>query len=156
MNENRPDWHPADEMSLDQLNAYVTEVEDKISALPPAERAAALAAGDARARAKGHKVGSLAEVLDLSPEDMTWIETRAALARALKSRRAASNLSQDELAARLKTVRNRVSRAESAQRNVSLDFLVRALVATGATKSDIAAALAPRQSDLALAEQENL
>ena len=65
------------------------------------------------------------------------IEIKAALARALRRRRAAVGLSQGRLADRLGSSQSRVSKIEAGDPEVSLDLFVRALFAAGATRGDV-------------------
>jgi ribosome-binding protein aMBF1 (putative translation factor) len=65
------------------------------------------------------------------------IEIKAALARALRRRRAAAWLSQRRLAERLGSSQSRVSKIEAGDSEVSLDLFVRALLAAGATRGDV-------------------
>ena len=51
-----------------------------------------------RLEAKGWKVGSVKEFLDLSDQEAAYIELRLKLARGLKARRHARGLSQTQLA----------------------------------------------------------
>jgi ribosome-binding protein aMBF1 (putative translation factor) len=65
------------------------------------------------------------------------IEIKAALARALRRRRAVTGLSQGRLADRLGSSQSRVSKIEAGDPEVSLDLFVRALLAAGATRGDV-------------------
>lgn len=65
------------------------------------------------------------------------IEIKAALARSLRRRRGAARLSQGRLAERLGSSQSRVSKIEAGDPEVSLDLLVRALLAAGATRGDV-------------------
>ena len=65
------------------------------------------------------------------------IEIKAALARALRRRRAAAGLSQGRLADRLGSSQSRVSKIEAGDPEVSLDLVVRAHLAAGASRGDV-------------------
>jgi predicted transcriptional regulator len=69
------------------------------------------------------------------------VEMKSALARGLRRRRAAGKLSQGRLAARLGSSQSRVSKIEAGDPAVSLDLFVRAFLATGATRGEIARAM---------------
>lgn len=71
------------------------------------------------------------------------IEIKALLARGLRRRRAAAKLSQRRLAKRLGSSQSRISKIEAGDPAVSLDLLVRALLAAGATRGDLARAIGP-------------
>ena len=67
---------------------------------------------------------------------------KAALAAALRRRRAQRGISQASLARLLGSSQSRVSRIEAGDPEVSLDLLVRALAAAGATRREIGRVLA--------------
>ena len=83
--------------------------------------------------AAGWKVGDAADFLQMSREERQLLETRVALALAIREHRKAANLSQKQLGARLKTSQPRVAKIERAAPDVSMDQLVRALAAAGGT-----------------------
>lgn len=85
---------------------------------------------------QGWRVRSAAELLELRIEEARLIEIKLALSRALRDRRA-KQMTQAELARRLESSQPRVAKAESGDRSVSMDLLVRAHLATGATPKDI-------------------
>ena len=64
-------------------------------------------------------------------------EMKSALARSLRKRRAGRKLSQKVLAARLGSSQSRVSKIEADDPEVSLDLLVRALIAIGSSRREI-------------------
>lgn len=69
------------------------------------------------------------------------LDIKAALARGLRRRRVAGKISQGRLAARLGSSQSRISKIEAGDPAVSLDLLVRAFLATGATRAEIARAM---------------
>jgi predicted XRE-type DNA-binding protein len=81
--------------------------------------------------AAGWKVGDAADFLEMSDEERQLLDTRVALALAIRAQREASKLSQKELGARMKTTQPRVAKIERAASDVSMDQLVRALTAAG-------------------------
>jgi predicted XRE-type DNA-binding protein len=81
--------------------------------------------------AAGWKVGDAADFLEMSDEERQLLDTRVALALAIRDQRKASKLSQKQLGTRLKTTQPRVAKIERAASDVSLDQLVRALTAAG-------------------------
>lgn len=95
----------------------------------------------ARLEARGWKVGTAAEFLQLTPEDAALIEIKLALSRSLKQRRQ-QRMTQTALAAKLRSSQPRIAKAEGSDGSVSLELLVRALLATGATPQDIGDAIA--------------
>ena len=96
----------------------------------------------ARLQAAGWKVGSAADFLDLSPEEALLVDIRARLASALSTRRAKQQMTQAELARRIHSSQSRVAKMEAADGSVSLDLLIRSLLALGATRKDLATAIA--------------
>ena len=91
----------------------------------------------------GWQVGSAQEFLELSSEEAAFVELKLALSQSLKERRTAQGLSQTSLAKKLRSSQSRVAKMEASDPSVSLDLLVRALLATGASRRDLAAAIAP-------------
>lgn len=81
--------------------------------------------------AAGWKVGDAADFLEMSDEERQLLDTRMAIAEAIRQQRAAAKLSQKQLGARLKTSQPRVAKIERAAADVSMDQLVRALMAAG-------------------------
>ena len=82
----------------------------------------------------GFRVGSVAEFLDLSPEEEAFVELKVTLAANLQQRRLEEGLTQTEVAERLGTSQSRVAKMESGDRTVSVDLLVRALFAMGVSR----------------------
>jgi hypothetical protein len=94
-------------------------------------------------KAAGWKVGSTAEFLELSDDEVAFVEMKLGLSEALRQRRVQQRLTQVELAKRLRSSQSRVAKMEASDPSVSMDLLLRALLATGATQKEIAAAIAP-------------
>jgi DNA-binding XRE family transcriptional regulator len=92
--------------------------------------------------AKGYKVDSVNGFLGLSKEESEYIELKLALSQALAERRKRSNLTQDQLAKKLRSSQSRIARIEKGDPSVSLDLLVKSLLAMGATKKNIAKMIA--------------
>jgi predicted XRE-type DNA-binding protein len=91
---------------------------------------------------KGYKVGSVKEFLGLSTEESEYIELKLALSQALAKRRKQSNLTQAQLAKMLKSSQSRVAKMEKGDPSVSVDLLVKSLLAMGANKKSIAKVIA--------------
>ena len=96
-----------------------------------------------RLEAAGWNVGSTADFLELSPEEAAFVELKLQLSESLRKRRQDQKLSQDALARKTKSSQSRVAKMEAGDPTVSIDLLIRALLATGATKRDLARAVAP-------------
>ena len=90
-----------------------------------------------RLEANGCKVGSVKDFLGLSNQETAYIELRLKLARALKARRHARGLSQNELAKVVQSSQSRVAKMEAGDPTVSLDLLVRSLLALGVSTRDL-------------------
>jgi hypothetical protein len=95
-----------------------------------------------RLEAAGWKVGSVDEFLDLTPEESAMVSMRFNLAKALYEKRRGLHISQGTFAKRIKTTQPRIALAEKGADSVSLDFMVRSLLAIGASKKEIAVAMA--------------
>ena len=94
--------------------------------------------------ARAWKVGSVKEFLDLSDQESAYIELRLKLARGLKARRHARGLSQTQLAKAVQSSQSRVAKMEAGDPTVSLDLLVRSLLALGASNRDLDQIIARR------------
>lgn len=81
----------------------------------------------------GWSVGDAADFLNLTPEEAAMVEMRVALSRSLKARRLAAGLTQTTLAKQLGSSQSRVAKLEAADPSVSLELLIRALLAVGAS-----------------------
>ncbi len=91
--------------------------------------------------AKGWRIGSTADFLNLSSEEAALVETRLALSRALRQRRRALKLTQTDLALRLGSSQSRIAKMEAADSSVAVDLMLRALFSLGAQPKDIGRAL---------------
>lgn len=95
------------------------------------------AAKRAKLEASGWKVGSAADFLGLSNEEAAYIELKLKLAKRLKEARTRRRLTQQELAKRLDSSQSRVAKMETGDRSVSLDLLIKSLLALGVSSEDI-------------------
>ena len=89
----------------------------------------------------GWRLGDAADFLQLSPEEAAIIEIKLALSRDLRERRAKA-MTQVELARRIQSSQPRVAKAEKGDQSVSVELLIRAMLATGATPKDIGKVIA--------------
>jgi ribosome-binding protein aMBF1 (putative translation factor) len=96
-----------------------------------------------RLEAAGWRVGSTADFLELSPEEAAFVELKLRLSESLRRRRKDQKLSQDALAKKIRSSQSRVAKMEAGDPSVSVDLLIRALLATGATHRDLARVVAP-------------
>ncbi len=81
--------------------------------------------------AKGWKITSVADFLELSPNEEKIIELRLALSDALKKQRLAANLTQESFAKMLGTSQSRIAKMEAGDKSVTLDLLIRSIFKTG-------------------------
>ena len=91
-----------------------------------------------RLESAGWVVGDSAQFLQLSVEENRFIELKLALATGVRELRERKGLTQAALAHRLGSSQSRVAKMEAADRSVSLDLMMRSLLAIGATATEIA------------------
>lgn len=91
-----------------------------------------------RLEARGWKFGNTSDFLGLSPQEEAFIEMKLALSKALQKLRKGKGLTQQQLAKILQSSQSRVAKMETADQSVSLDLLVRSLLALGATTEALA------------------
>ena len=92
--------------------------------------------------AAGWVSGSTAVFLDLSPEEFALIEIKLSLSRYLRKLRERKHMSQAALAKLIGSSQSRVAKAEAGDSSVSLDLLVKSLIAVGASRKELARAIA--------------
>lgn len=90
-----------------------------------------------RLEAKGWRFGSVADFLELSPEESIYIELRLRLSDALKERRKRAGISQAAAADRLRSSQSRVAKMEANDPSVSLDLLITSLIGLGVSLSEL-------------------
>lgn len=90
-----------------------------------------------RLEAAGWRVGTAAEFFDLSPADTAYLEIRIRLSNALRQRRSSRNISQTDFAAMVGSSQSRVAKMEGSDPSVTLDLLIKALIATGASLAEL-------------------
>jgi alkylhydroperoxidase/carboxymuconolactone decarboxylase family protein YurZ len=95
----------------------------------------------ARLAENGWTVGTVSEFLDLTPEETTLVEIKLALSRHLKQRRQ-QLMTQAVLAERLQSSQPRIAKAENGDASVSIELLIKAILATGATPQEIGQVIA--------------
>ncbi len=91
--------------------------------------------------AKGWKVGSAEDFLGLSTEEAVYVEVKLAFSDLLRKLREDQKLTQIAAAKRLHSSQSRVAKMEAGDPSVSLDLLVRSLLALGASNIDLAKAI---------------
>ena len=95
---------------------------------------------DKRARLEraGWKVGTVRDLLGLSRAEEALVELKLILSRGLRERRTRRRLTQAQLARLLKSSQSRVAKMEAGDPSVSIDLLIRSLLAMGTTQRELA------------------
>ena len=91
---------------------------------------------------KGYKIGSAEDFLSLSREESAYIDLKITLSLAMSEFRKKSNLTQVQLAEMLKSSQSRIAKMEKGDPTVSIDLLIKSLLAMGADKKSIAMMIA--------------
>ena len=99
-----------------------------------------------RLEEKGWRVGSAREFLGLSREEEAYIEIRLMLANALKRRRISKKVTQGELARVIGSSQSRIAKMEACDASVSIDLLVRTLLALGTSRRALASIISRASS----------
>ena len=90
-----------------------------------------------RLEAAGWRVGDTRDFLGLTPGEAEFVEIKLALARRLRELREERNWTQAEFARRVGSGQSRVAKMEAADATVSVDLLVRSLLAAGADRREL-------------------
>jgi ribosome-binding protein aMBF1 (putative translation factor) len=88
-------------------------------------------------KAAGWKTGTAAEFLGLSEPEAALVELKLALVGAVRRTRQKRGMSQIDLAQRMRSSQSRIAKIEAGDASVSLDLIVRALIAAGASRKDM-------------------
>ncbi|MGD8496666.1 MAG: helix-turn-helix transcriptional regulator [Gemmatimonadales bacterium] len=96
----------------------------------------------ARLERDGWKVGNADEFLGLDEVESALVDVRVSLARALRQRRRDQKISQATLAKRVGSSQSRVAKMEAGDPSVTIDLLMRTLLAAGSTRADLARVIA--------------
>lgn len=102
-----------------------------------------------RLEARGWRVGSVAEFLELSGEEADYDEIRLRLARGLKDRRLHRRVTQTDMARMVRSSQSRIAKMEAGDPTVSLDLLIRTLLALGASRREVGKLIAGAPSHAA-------
>jgi predicted XRE-type DNA-binding protein len=90
-----------------------------------------------RLAAAGWRSGDANDFLELTAEEAAFIELKLALADYLRELRTRNSWTQSQVARRLGSSQSRVAKMEAADASVSLDLLVKSLLALGASRSEV-------------------
>ncbi len=91
--------------------------------------------------AKGWKVGTAADFLNLTSEEELFIEMKLSLSHSLKELRMLKHMSQVDFAKLIKSSQSRVAKMEAGSASVSFDLLIKSLLALGTSERDLAKAI---------------
>jgi len=94
-----------------------------------------------RLQAAGWKAGSAGSFLGLTEQEIALVDLKLALVDAVRAARLRHGLSQTELAQRMRSSQSRIAKIETGDPTVSLDLIVRAFLATGASRRELQRAL---------------
>ena len=92
--------------------------------------------------AKGWVFGDAADFFDLTPEEARLIDLKLALRASLKEERTKRNVTQAELAKAMGSSQSRIAKMERGDPAVSVDLLLKALMALGMTNKQISKIIA--------------
>ena len=90
----------------------------------------------------GWRTGDAADFLELTAEEAAFVELKLALAVYLREVRAQHGWTQAQVARRLGSSQSRVAKMEAADASVSLDLLVKSLLALGASSTEVGRVIA--------------
>ena len=90
-----------------------------------------------RLEKKGWRVGGIDEFLELTPDEAAYVELKLALSQKVREYRQSKKLTQVEMARLLNSSQSRVAKIETGDASVSLDLLIRSLIALGASRKDL-------------------
>lgn len=91
---------------------------------------------------KGWKIGSAEDFLGLSAEETAYIGLKLALGQRLKAAREKKGVTQTDLARLAKLSQSRVAKMEAGDPSVSMDLIVKTLLAMGVSTKQIASTIA--------------
>jgi predicted XRE-type DNA-binding protein len=95
-----------------------------------------------RLEAKGWVFGDAADLFGLTPEEARLIDLKLALRASIKEERVKQNITQTELAKAMGSSQSRIAKMERGDPSVSVDLLLRALMALGMTNKQISKIIA--------------
>ncbi len=90
-----------------------------------------------RLEANGWKIGSTNEFLALSDQEAEYIELKLKLAESLREKRRQRRLGQTDMAKLVHSSQSRVAKMEAADSSVSIDLIIRSLLALGTSNPEL-------------------
>jgi len=94
-----------------------------------------------RLEAAGWKVGSAQDFLNLTDEDVEYIELHLSLAALLSKRRRSLGYTQTQVADLIGSSQSRVAKMEAGDPSVSVDLLIRTLLTLGMNRKQVGRAI---------------
>ncbi len=91
-----------------------------------------------RLERNGWAVGDAAQFLNLDPQEAQFVEVKLALAAGVRQLREQRGMTQAALAQQLGSSQSRIAKMEAADQSVTVDLMMRSLLAIGATPGQIA------------------
>ncbi len=91
---------------------------------------------------RGYVIGSADEFLGLSKEESEFVDMKMALAKELTTVRKRKNMTQVQVAKLIESSQSRVAKMEACDPSVSIDLLIRSLLALGTKRKTLAKKLA--------------
>jgi hypothetical protein len=95
-----------------------------------------------RLEAAGWRVGSAADFLELTDDEAAFVELKLSLADLLRDIRRRHGWTQVHVARLVGSSQSRVAKMEAADASVTVDLLVKSLLAVGATRRELGRAIA--------------
>jgi DNA-binding XRE family transcriptional regulator len=90
-----------------------------------------------RLESAGWRIGDAQDFLALSDDEAQFVEIKLALARGLRQLREKRHWTQADLAKHVGSSQSRIAKMEAADPTVSVDLLVRSLLAIGADRREL-------------------
>lgn len=94
-----------------------------------------------RLEAAGWRSGDAADFLELTAEEVAFVEMKLALSQFLRDLRSQHGWTQTHVAQLLGSSQSRVAKMEAADSSVSLDLLVKSLLTLGASREEVGLAI---------------
>jgi DNA-binding XRE family transcriptional regulator len=91
---------------------------------------------------KGWRLGDAEDFLGLSAEETAYIELKLALGQRLKAAREKKGVTQTDLAKLAGSSQSRIAKMEAGDPSVSMDLIVKTLLAMGVSRKQIASTIA--------------
>ena len=87
--------------------------------------------------AKGFRVGSAADFLELTPEEEAYIDIRLDISNMVQRQRGKRGWTQDQLARAIGSSQSRIAKLEGGDPGISMDLMIKALLRLGTSKKQI-------------------